>query len=116
MQDKRATESREAWLSWAGRRWEMGRGGAIFGVSGSNAPAPRIVTTELAPDAREDSSPRLIQGDALEVAAALAREGCGGRVDVVYVDPPFASRIAYVHEARLDGPADGRVVRAPAYD
>jgi DNA modification methylase len=75
-----------------------------------------MVTTELAPDAREDSSPRLIQGDALEVAAALAREGCGGRVDVVYVDPPFASRMAYVHEARLDGPADGRVVRAPAYD
>jgi hypothetical protein len=37
-------------------------------------------------------------------------------VDVVYVDPPFASQAAYVHEARLDGPADGRVVRAAAYD
>jgi DNA modification methylase len=37
-------------------------------------------------------------------------------VNLVYVDPPFASQTAYVHEARLDGPADGRVVRARAYD
>jgi hypothetical protein len=37
-------------------------------------------------------------------------------VDLVYVDPPFASQAAYEHEARLDGPADGRVVRARAYD
>ncbi|HZU83384.1 MAG TPA: site-specific DNA-methyltransferase [Polyangiaceae bacterium] len=54
------------------------------------------------------------------MARALAREaeaeGLRGRVDLVYVDPPFASRTAYVHEARLDGPADGRVVRAHAYD
>ena len=34
----------------------------------------------------------------------------------MYVDPPFASQAAYVHEARLDGPADGRVLRAHAYD
>ena len=46
----------------------------------------------------------------------MAGAGLGGTVDLVYVDPPFASRAAYVHEARLDGPADGRVVRAPAYD
>jgi hypothetical protein len=37
-------------------------------------------------------------------------------VDLVYVDPPFASQAAYTHEARLDGRADGRVVRAAAYD
>ncbi len=37
-------------------------------------------------------------------------------MDLVYVDPPFASQAEYVHEARLDGPADGRVVRATAYD
>jgi DNA modification methylase len=59
---------------------------------------------------------RLIAGDALDVARALAREGPKGHVDLVYVDPPFASQAAYVHEARLDGPADGRVVRAQAYD
>ena len=41
---------------------------------------------------------------------------CAGKVDLVYVDPPFASQAEYVHEARLDGPADGRVVRHAAYD
>jgi DNA modification methylase len=39
-----------------------------------------------------------------------------GGVDLVYVDPPFASQLEYIHEARLDGPADGRVLRAAAYD
>jgi DNA modification methylase len=70
---------------------------------------------ETARDVRETGG-RLVLGDALDVARGLAREGLGGRVDVVYVDPPFASQAAYVHEARLDGPADGRVVRAAAYD
>jgi DNA modification methylase len=98
---------------WTGRRWETSRSA---GLSESSAPAPGIVTTELGPAADMDSSPRLIHGDALDVARALAQGGSRGQVDVVYVDPPFASRAAYVHEARLDGPADGRVVRAPAYD
>jgi adenine-specific DNA-methyltransferase len=52
----------------------------------------------------------------MDVARTLADEGLGGKVDLVYVDPPFASQSVYVHEARLDGPADGRVVRAQAYD
>jgi hypothetical protein len=34
---------------------------------------------------------------------------------MVYVDPPFASQATYSYEARLDGPADGRVSRATAY-
>jgi DNA modification methylase len=58
----------------------------------------------------------LVAGDALEVAYALSREGLSHTVDLAYVDPPFASQTSYVHEARLDGPADGRVVRAQAYD
>ncbi|HEX8795638.1 MAG TPA: site-specific DNA-methyltransferase [Polyangiaceae bacterium] len=37
-------------------------------------------------------------------------------MDLAYVDPPFASQTSYVHEARLDGNADGRVVRTQAYD
>jgi DNA modification methylase len=56
---------------------------------------------------------RLILGDALDVARALGGEGL--RADLVYIDPPYASQADYVHEARLDGPADGRVVRALAY-
>jgi DNA modification methylase len=59
---------------------------------------------------------RVVQGDALEVARALLAEGLAGSADVVYVDPPFASQAAYRYEARLDGPADGRVVRSHAYD
>jgi DNA modification methylase len=59
---------------------------------------------------------RLVGGDALAVARALAGEGLAGKVDLVYVDPPFGSQAAYTHEARLDGPADGRVVRTQAYD
>ncbi len=39
-----------------------------------------------------------------------------GAVDLVYVDPPFPSQANYTHEARLDGPADGRVRRTRAYD
>jgi DNA modification methylase len=57
-----------------------------------------------------------VHGDALVVAQALAGAGLAGQVDLVYLDPPFASQALYSHEARLDGPADGRVVRAPAYD
>jgi hypothetical protein len=46
----------------------------------------------------------------------LASEGLAGKVDLVYVDPPFGSQAVYVHEARIEGPADGRVVRSQAYD
>lgn len=121
-------ESRHAWLAWAGRRWEPRDGG------GATAAGPGIETTEIgcgddlvgarslaslgpAGDGLVGDFPaRLIHGDALDVAQALAREGKRGQIDVVYVDPPFASRAEYVLEARLDGPADGRVVRAAAYD
>jgi DNA modification methylase len=94
--------------------WEPG--------AGPRAVAPAIESVEVGGDARETvdegTSPpaRLIQGDALEVALALADQGLAGQVDLVYVDPPFASQAAYVHEARLDGPAGGRAVRAVAYD
>jgi DNA modification methylase len=58
---------------------------------------------------------RLIAGDALDVARALRPE-IGGQVDLVYVDPPYASQSDYMLEARLDGPADGRVRRSVAYE
>jgi DNA modification methylase len=61
-------------------------------------------------------SVRLVHGDALDVARALVAEGLQANVDLVYLDPPFASESAYRYEARLDGRADGRVVRSLAYD
>jgi DNA modification methylase len=58
----------------------------------------------------------LIHGDVLGLVSALRADGLTGKVDLVYVDPPYASDRDYVAEARLDGPADGRVARAPAYE
>jgi DNA modification methylase len=84
-------------------------------IAGSAAPAH----APDAPDAPDAGAPaRLVHGDALDVAGTLAAEGrlTGQQIDLVYVDPPFGSQAAYVHEARLDGRADGRVVRTTAYD
>ena len=94
-------------LAWPGRVWVPGQR--------VNEDPSEIDTLELPCDARETAG-RLVAGDALEVADALSREGLSHTVDLAYVDPPFASQTSYVHEARLDGPADGRVVRAQAYD
>jgi DNA modification methylase len=106
-------------LHWPGRSWKTGET--------SEQRAPIVLGEVFAPqlDARLDAGldagaarprGRLVHGDALDVASALSAEGLEGKVDLVYVDPPFASQVAYIHEARLDGPADGRVVRATAYD
>ncbi|MGO9834618.1 MAG: DNA methyltransferase [Polyangiaceae bacterium] len=84
--------------------------------------ATPILTTEETQGAHASGSRgvvgpgRVVQGDAFDVARALASEGLAGKVDLVYIDPPFASQAQYVHEARIDGPADGRIVRATAYD
>ncbi len=79
---------------------------------------PRVVPTEIFRGRAGDGPGvgRLVHGDSLDVARAMRAEGLEGQVDLVYVDPPFASQAAYVHEARLDGRADGRIVRAAAYD
>jgi DNA modification methylase len=126
-------------LDWPGRSWEPESAPTDrepddgFDSSGSGdlsdaRRAPRIVCTEEFRELRASRAPRLdepagtrgpgrlVHGDALDIARALGAEGLTGNVDLVYVDPPFASQVAYVHEARLDGPADGRVVRTAAYD
>ena len=97
-------------LAWPGRKWEPGPPRApLFDK--------RVATSETVSDGMPEEMPaRLIHGDVLEVARAISAEGLTGKVDLVYIDPPFASQAAYVHEARLDGPADGRVLRAAAYD
>jgi DNA methylase len=109
-------------LEWAGRVWGPA-GSSPRTATAHPGPRPsRIVRTEVFGPSSEPGaagvgeSGRLVLGDALDVAGALAGEGLGGAVDLVYVDPPFASQAAYTHEARLDGPADGRVVRTTAYD
>ena len=75
-----------------------------------------MIRTEVGHGGGADLGARLVHGDALDVVQALVLEGMENRVDLIYIDPPFASQAEYMHEARLDGPADGRIVRAPAYD
>jgi DNA modification methylase len=96
-------------LSWPGREWEAGA------FNREALDGSRLELEETIPAASESGPGRLIRGDALDVARALLGEGLAGSADLVYVDPPFASQTSYVHEARLDGAADGRVVRALAY-
>jgi 16S rRNA G966 N2-methylase RsmD len=81
--------------------------------------APPVSVEEIIAGA--EPGVRIVRGDALEVARALADgrgagEGLEGKVDLVYVDPPYASDRSWAVEARLDGPADGRVRRHVAYD
>jgi DNA modification methylase len=81
-----------------------------------NAPRSGARRTPRLFDVTGDGAHRLVHGDVLDLTASLAREGMTGKVDLVYVDPPYASERDYVAESRLDGPADGRVVRSPAYE
>jgi DNA modification methylase len=60
-----------------------------------------------------DGAHRLIHADAWDAVRAL--QDARGTIELVYVDPPYASDRDYTAEARLDGPADGRVVRTLAY-
>jgi DNA modification methylase len=79
---------------------------------------PSITPVEYVPDAPRENGPRphrLVQGDALDAARALALEGLRHHVDLVYLDPPYASGTDYTHEERVDGPATGRVARTAAY-
>lgn len=88
----------------AGKRLAGAGAGAGVGVGDALDPAGAAMAN------------RVVLGDSLDVAGALLDEGLGGRVHLVYVDPPFASQTSYDYEARLDGAADGRVLRARAYD
>ncbi len=105
-------------LEWPGRSW---RTGDQVGESGAPQSGPRTVprlfdVTPARGGTGTGSEARLLHGDVLDLTRTLAIEGLRGKVDLVYVDPPYASDRDYVAESRLDGPADGRVVRTPAYE
>jgi site-specific DNA-methyltransferase (adenine-specific)/adenine-specific DNA-methyltransferase len=107
-QRRARSDANDLRLKWPGRLWEPG------GAVGSGSPGGPLVIDEDC-SAGSSAPGRLVHGDALEVASALLASGLEGKVSVVYVDPPFASQANYSYEARLDGPADGRVVRSLAY-
>ncbi len=102
--------SRGPVLSWPGRTWTSRE--SLVDAGDSEA---RLRLSPFETCGEGEPRARFIVGDALDVAAALGGEGLAGKVDLVYLDPPFASQSDYVHEARLDGPASGRVVRSVAY-
>ena len=105
-------------LMWPGRRWRLGS-------PDEGAPpalTPRVESGrslsrrfDVTPGESGSHGPRIIHGDVLDLTNTLQNEGIAGTVDLVYVDPPYASDRDYTAESRLDGPADGRVVRSPAY-
>lgn len=124
-------------LLWPERTWEPDAGNPLDAEEAAREPRAPMETLERV-DGREGGRAndgddadrtteaggtsglkgpvRLVHGDAFDVARALAAEGLRAKVDLVYLDPPFASEAAYSYEARLDGRADGRVVRSHAYD
>ncbi len=108
-QPRARSDATDLRLSWPGRIWEPGAAGHGTRI------AHRSLVIDEDCGARSSIPGRLVHGDALDVAEALLATGFDGKVSVVYVDPPFASQANYSYEARLDGPADGRVSRSLAY-
>lgn len=101
---RKAKRSADVSLMWPGRTWRLDEASR---EELDPVPLSRIERVGLSP------IHRLIHGDNLEVIRSL---DVAGKVDLVYVDPPYASDRDYVAEARIDGPADGRALRTLAYE
>jgi adenine-specific DNA-methyltransferase len=84
-------------------------------MSGERGPLEGSVVGSLVPieSVTGQGDHLLVHGDGLDAIAGLGAHA--GKVDLVYIDPPFASERDYIAEARLDGPADGRAHRTHAY-
>jgi DNA modification methylase len=48
---------------------------------------------------REPGASRLVAGDNLRALCALVEEGLGGKIDLVYLDPPYMSGVDYAVES-----------------
>ena len=110
-------------LTWPGRQWRTEskeedecEGSPPRSAAGLTAAAASPRLFDVTGAAAGPRTQRIVHGDVLDLTRALAHEGLTGKVDLVYVDPPYASDRDYVAESRLDGPADGRVVRTAAYE
>lgn len=67
-------------------------------------PAQRIEVFDPAGDAAKRPGGLLFHGDNKEVLAYLLANGFRGKVDLVYIDPPFDSGADYVRKVTLRGP------------
>ncbi len=103
---RRPRSSSASWpvLEWPDRQFQIGK------------PLEASTAWRVSERAAVDSDDALfVVGDALDVASKLRGKGYESSVKIVYLDPPFFSKEDYVHEARLDGHASGRVVRTDAF-
>jgi adenine-specific DNA-methyltransferase len=112
-----ALRHREPWLEWAGKREKKGfevdpvalhihervSAQAILKVAARES-VQRALFADPQQDYREavqfyqhdvDWTNRMILGDSLQVMASLAhREGLAGKVQMIYVDPPYGIKLA----------------------
>ncbi len=74
----------------------------------TGAKAALVTDETITPSSVSDSdSPvsRLIEGDNLHVMEALITEGLDGSADLIYIDPPFASKAVYTYTIKAAGVA-----------
>ena len=98
-------------LSWVGKRplrevrafpaQLVERFSAGAGAEGAIGPSPAVDWSDW-PD-RYDRGGLLFHGDNTEVLAHLLANGFRGKVDLVYIDPPFDSGADYVRRVQLRG-------------
>ncbi|MBI5502221.1 MAG: site-specific DNA-methyltransferase, partial [Deltaproteobacteria bacterium] len=75
---------------------------------------PAAPVFSFRPQGSPNTPVRLLEGDAADAAAALAREGV--LADLLYIDPPFASGARYFCPATVAGPGGTSVtVERPAF-
>ncbi len=75
---------------------------------------PRLPFDPVAQDVDTSNCNRLIWGDNLLVMQALLAQGYEGKINLIYIDPPFDSKADYSHSVQLtpDGSGKGGEVTA----
>ncbi|MBY0310720.1 MAG: site-specific DNA-methyltransferase [Phycisphaerales bacterium] len=123
-----ALKSQQPWLEWAGKKEEHDRGTLSVNPVAlhlhERISAKAIVRAAMRQDVEQslfaaaeddyakavqfykhdvDWSNRLIMGDSLEVMSSLARrEGLGGKVQMIYMDPPYGINYASNFQPEMD--------------
>lgn len=96
-------------LTWPGK----------YRPDGERTPVPDpdvgLRSLEIVPAAGDGPDGRVIIGDNLHALVALSRE-LEGRVDLAYIDPPFATGSSFSAVRKLGGDDDPAQVRVPAYE
>lgn len=91
-------------LQWAGKQE-------------STQPLLKLVypKTDVVDTFGENPDNRLIHGDCLGVSNSLFQNEHAGNVDLIYMDPPFASGVDYSMEEKIDASVDDSTVEVKAF-